>query len=104
MATTMRLAMEFASPRRKVLVVASTPTFQYSLKNTGKKPAITVVAKAELAQSYRAQDMTFLSVARFAIPAVVSVSAGISPWSRFSRSLYPNITDPSLYNILTLVF
>jgi len=38
-----------------VLVAASTPEFQYSLKKTGKKPAITVVAKAEFAQSYMAQ-------------------------------------------------
>jgi hypothetical protein len=28
------------------------------LKNTGKNPAITVVAKAELAQSYRAHPQT----------------------------------------------
>jgi hypothetical protein len=28
------------------------------LKKTGKKPAITVVAKAELAQSYKAQPQT----------------------------------------------
>jgi hypothetical protein len=28
------------------------------LKNTGKKPAITVVAKAEFAQSYMAQAIT----------------------------------------------
>jgi hypothetical protein len=43
--------MEFARPKRKVLVVTSTSTFQYFLKNKGKKPAMTVVAKAELAQS-----------------------------------------------------
>ena len=55
-------AMEFARPKRKVLVVAATLTFQYFLKNTGKNPAMTVVAKAELAQSYRAQEMTFLFV------------------------------------------
>ena len=34
--------------------------------------------------------MTFLSVVIFGMPAVVSISAGISPWFRFSRSLYPN--------------
>jgi hypothetical protein len=34
-----------------VLSVATTPAFQYSLKNTGKNPAITVVANAEFAQS-----------------------------------------------------
>ena len=46
-----RLARPFARPRRKVLTDTSTPEVQYCLKNTGKKPAITVVAKAELAQS-----------------------------------------------------
>jgi hypothetical protein len=40
--------------------------------------------------------MTFLSVARLGIPAVVSISAGISPWIRFSRSLYPAVADPNL--------
>jgi hypothetical protein len=35
---------------------------QYRLKKMGKNPAITVVAKAELAQSYRLHEMTdFLS-------------------------------------------
>jgi hypothetical protein len=33
---------------------------QYCLKNTGKKPAMTLVAKAELAQSYKDQEITFL--------------------------------------------
>jgi hypothetical protein len=46
-----RLAAELALPRRNVLSVAALPTAQYCLKKTGKKPAITVVAKAELAQS-----------------------------------------------------
>jgi hypothetical protein len=41
-----------------VLSVAATPAFQYCLKKTGKNPAITVVAKAELAQSYRAHATT----------------------------------------------
>ncbi len=45
------LAMPLVSPRRKVLSVTATPAFQCCLKNTGKKPAITVVANAELAQS-----------------------------------------------------
>jgi hypothetical protein len=45
------LAMPLASPSRNVLSVTDTPTFQCCLKNTGKKPAITVVANAELAQS-----------------------------------------------------
>jgi hypothetical protein len=33
---------------------------QYCLKNTGKNPAMTLVAKAELAQSYMDQEITFL--------------------------------------------
>ena len=51
-------AIVLAIPSRKVLSVTSTPTLQYCLKNTGKNPAITVVANAELAQSTRAQDQT----------------------------------------------
>jgi hypothetical protein len=34
-----------------VLTAASPPALQYCLKNTGKNPAITVVANAEFAQS-----------------------------------------------------
>ena len=45
------LAMELAKPSCAVLVTASLPTLQYSLKNTGKNPAITVVANTEFAQS-----------------------------------------------------
>ena len=45
------LAAEFANPSRAVLTTGSTPVFQYSLKNTGKKPAMTVVANTEFAQS-----------------------------------------------------
>ena len=41
----------FSTPSRNVLSVATTPAFQYSLKNTGKNPAMTVVANAEFAQS-----------------------------------------------------
>ena len=44
-----------------MLTEASAPALQNSLKNTGKNPAITVVAKAELAQSYIAHD-TILAV------------------------------------------
>ncbi len=50
-ATTMTLARALATPNRKVLRVTSAPTLQYCLKNNGKNPAMTVVAKAELAQS-----------------------------------------------------
>src|SRR5512135_1031514 len=55
---TTRLARPLASPRRNVLSVAGTPAFQNCLKNTGKKPAMTVQAKAELAQSYSAHANT----------------------------------------------
>jgi len=51
-------AREFAIPSLAVLTVASDPELQYSLKNTGKKPAMTVVANAEFAQSYNAQLKT----------------------------------------------
>jgi hypothetical protein len=47
-------AMEFANPSLAVLTVASTPVFQNCLKKMGKNPAMTAVAKAELAQSYMA--------------------------------------------------
>ena len=49
-------AIELAKPSRAVETVASTPWDQYFLKNMGKNPAMTVVAKAELAQSYMAQE------------------------------------------------
>ena len=45
------LASELAMPSCAVLCTGSAPALQYCLKNTGKKPAMTVVAKAELAQS-----------------------------------------------------
>ena len=48
---TTKLATPLTMPRRNVLSVATTPAFQYCLKKTGKNPAITVVANAELAQS-----------------------------------------------------
>jgi hypothetical protein len=46
-----RLAAALVTPSRKVLSVTSTPASHYCLKNTGKNPAMTVVAKAEFAQS-----------------------------------------------------
>src|SRR3981081_899561 len=55
---TRKLAVPFAMPRRKVLSVAGTPAFQKFLKKSGKKPAMTVVAKEEFAQSYIAQPKT----------------------------------------------
>ena len=39
----------------KVVSVAVTPVLQNFWKKTGKNPAMTVVAKAEFAQSYSAQ-------------------------------------------------
>src|SRR5262245_974411 len=53
-----KLPTPLPTPSRNVLTVGSLPALQYCLKKTGKKPAITVVAKAELAQSYRAQATT----------------------------------------------
>src|SRR5215472_12835850 len=58
MKATMKLAMLLARPSRKVLSVAAMPAFQYCLKNSGKKPAMTVTANDELAQSYMAQPKT----------------------------------------------
>jgi hypothetical protein len=54
----MKLATPLAIPKRNVLSVAGTPAFQNCLKNRGKKPAMTVQAKDELAQSYMAQPKT----------------------------------------------
>ena len=53
---TIILATEFPNPSWKVDVLMSAPALQYFLKKIGKKPAMTVVAKAELAQSYKAQE------------------------------------------------
>jgi len=55
LSATMIPAMELPRPSRAVLMVVSAPRLQYCLKKMGKNPAITVVAKAELAQSYMAQ-------------------------------------------------
>src|SRR5256885_15329801 len=55
----MMLPMELARPSRKVVRVASAPSLQYCLSNSGKNADITVMANAEFAQSYSAQDMTF---------------------------------------------
>jgi hypothetical protein len=55
---TMTPATELASPNLAVLMVGSAPALQYCLKNIGKNPAMTVVAKAELAQSYNAHPNT----------------------------------------------
>jgi hypothetical protein len=50
--------MELASPSRKVVIVASTPALQYCFRKSGKNADITVMANAEFAQSYKAQEMT----------------------------------------------
>src|SRR5881397_1390237 len=51
--------IELARPSRKVVIVASAPSLQYCFRNSGKNADITVMANAELAQSYSAQEMTF---------------------------------------------
>ena len=53
--TTSRAALELTAPSQNVLSILSSPAAQYCLKNTGKNPAMTVVANAELPQSYSAQ-------------------------------------------------
>ena len=45
------LPIEFANPSCAVLTTGSASALQYSLKKTGKKPAMTVVANTEFAQS-----------------------------------------------------
>ncbi|MDP6585904.1 MAG: hypothetical protein QF535_14705, partial [Anaerolineales bacterium] len=47
---------ELDSPRIYVLSLGLLGFAQYALKNNGKKPAMTVVANAELAQSYKAHE------------------------------------------------
>jgi hypothetical protein len=48
--------MELENPRRAVVSTFATLALQYCEKKIGKNPAITVVANAEFAQSYIAQD------------------------------------------------
>ena len=57
---TNRLATELARPSWAVLMLTSAPELQYCLKKIGKNPAMTVVAKAEFPQSYKAQPQTAL--------------------------------------------
>ena len=64
---TVILAIEFAKPSLAVLTVVSAPTLQNSLKKIGKNPAMTVVAKAELAQSYMHQPNTALFLLGMAV-------------------------------------
>ena len=52
-------ATELARPSRNVVVTASAPAAQYCLRKSGKNADITVMAKAELAQSYKAHDRIF---------------------------------------------
>ena len=62
-------AREFARPSRAVLREVSVPKLQNCLKKIGKNPAMTVVAKAEFAQSYMAQAMIcFLETCSKAAP------------------------------------
>ena len=67
-------ATELASPSLAVLTLMSAPALQYFLKKMGKKPAMTVVAKAELAQSYIAHPkiaflLSFCSANRISLPS-----------------------------------
>lgn len=52
--------MELAAPNQNVLSSVDRSPDQYCLNTIGKKPAMTTVAKTELAQSYSAQPQTFL--------------------------------------------
>lgn len=56
MIITTMLDTELATPSQNVRVPGARPWAQYAEKNSGKKPAITVVANDELAQSYNAHD------------------------------------------------
>src|SRR5258705_1842902 len=63
------LPMELARPNRNVVSVASAPSLQYCFRKSGKKADITVMANAELAQSYSAQEKTLRrsSISRFGV-------------------------------------
>ena len=76
--------MPLAMPSRNVLSVGSLPALQNCLKNTGKKPAITVVAKAEFAQSYRAQATTGRRNSGDGIAAILRHHAGARAAPRVS--------------------
>jgi hypothetical protein len=58
---TIKLAVPIEKASLEELTPASVLTLQYVLKKIGKKAAITLVANEEFAQSYKAQDITFLS-------------------------------------------
>src|SRR5579864_4977514 len=75
---TRKLAVPLAIPRRKVLSVAGTPAFQNCLKKSGKKPAMTVVAKEEFAQSYIAHPNTGRRVNTRRLPAFTAVAVSIT--------------------------
>src|SRR5262249_4120704 len=81
----MALATPLPIPRRNVLTVASEPALQYCLKKIGKKPAMTVVANEEFAQSYRAQ-LTMLRRVRILIGRAQAAMAWCSrvSWKRMS--------------------
>lgn len=81
---TTRLAREFPAPRSAVLVLTSMPKLQYFLKKMGKNPAMTVVAKAEFAQSYIAHPQ----MARFLFAIVPTPSRSYSLWDHFSYYLF----------------
>ena len=63
--TIMSPATELAVPNKAVEVASSNSPAQKDLKKRGKKPANTVVAKTEFAQSYRDQENFSLKVYLF---------------------------------------
>src|SRR6267378_5578437 len=71
------LPKELARPNRNVVSVASAPSLQYCFRKSGKKADITVMANAELAQSYSAQERTLRrsSISRFGV--VVNCCDGV---------------------------
>ncbi len=90
-----RLPSPLTTPSRKVLTEASVPTLQYCLKKIGKKPAITVVANAEFAQSYSAQPMIGPPEQR----ALHAAAARCSRVSRNSRSGQRSMVRPRLMRV-----
>jgi hypothetical protein len=67
--------MELPNPSWAVLTLTSAPALQNCLKKIGKNPAITVVAKAEFAQSYSAQpQMAFLFLSKNSAPLFFRLS------------------------------
>ncbi len=75
-------AREFPNPSWAVLTLTSVPMLQYVLKKRGKNPAMTVVAKAELAQSYMAQPHTAFFFAFIVTSLPVCPARKVFPFTR----------------------